>query len=465
MEITNFLTRALNIALIALAANTGCNRVVLSPSWQEFEPIRRTFISNGWAGNTINTAPFRHHALLTVNGIQYGSFYGDDGLLKVFERSLSSGQVKLHEIHGSHDPTDSHNSASLGMDTKGYLHISYGQHSTRLRYRRSTRPFSIDHWTRPLAMSGYMEDAVTYPTFLMYDDNSYAPDLQFLYRDGRSGNGQACIKEYDADAQDWSDIMPCPFSGLDQLPWSSSPYWNTPAIHSDGTIHLGLTWRTHSLGEGELVNNIDIGYAYSTDFGETWFSSNRRHFRLPITPVNRETIFPVSPGNNLINQSGAAVDTQGRPHFVFYSNDPDGTPQYQHLWFDGNSWRHAYISSRTSPFSLRGGGTLQIPISRPVILLDQEDIAYVIFRGDISNDKMAVQMLFPPDYLPATSPIIIWDEPLAYSEPIVDYSRWAQDQTLSMLIQRNYQPDHDENVPELSAPVYVVEWDLDRLAR
>ena len=94
------------------------------------------------------------------------------------------------------------------------------------------------------------------------------------------------------------------------------------------------------------------------------------------------------------------MDAEGRPHIVFYSDDPDGVPQYQHLWFDGREWSHSFISRRTEPFVLAGGGTLRIPISRPEIIIDDECHVYVIYRGDTTDSRMVAQRLLPPHYRP-----------------------------------------------------------------
>ena len=181
---------------------------------------------------------------------------------------------------------------------------------------------------------------------------------------------------------------------------------------------------------------------------------------MPITPANSEAVYAVSTGSNLINQTSAAVDTLNQPHMVFYSNDPSGIPQYQHLWFNGSEWKHNYISSRENPFMLEGRGTLQIPISRPEILIDKNDYVYVIYRDDLTEDRMAVQRLDPPAYEPPGQVRLLWEESLGYAEPIVDKIRWQNDGILTMLIQHNYQPPHDQKTQTHFDPIYLVDWDI-----
>jgi hypothetical protein len=286
--------------------------------------------------------------------------------------------------------------------------------------------------------------------------------LLFLYRDGAAARGALRIKAWSAKRKSWTDRQTPILSGAEQRPWTSSPYWNHPAVGRDGMIHLSFVWRTDFLGKDKRVNNIDVDYARSPNRGQRWYSSLGREFALPITQVNSETVWPVSPGSNLINQSSMALDSKGHPHIVFYADDPGGIPQYQHLHFDGLVWRHRVISLRRKRFALKGAGTLRIPISRPEIVIDALDRVYVIYRGDLSGDRMVAQRLLPDDYEPNPQDIeVLWDEPLGQAEPIVDRERWEKDGILSMLIQRNYQTGRDRGGGEAKfETVFIADWDL-----
>jgi len=441
---------------IVLAGCTNTNH-------QKLSPLDVIELGDGWATNTVNTVIFRHHALVSRGGFQFTSYYGPKGELRVVRRDLSTNEVQTHEIPGQYDINDAHNSISLGIDKLGFLHISYDHHVSPLHYRRSLKPLEIDRWSEELPMTGVREDNVTYPSFLMPAGKNKQGGLLFLYRYGSSSNGDACIKVFDDVNGRWSDLEPCILMGSRQRPWSSGPYWNHPVFDNTGRLHLSFVWRTHSLGKEKIINNINVDYAVSEDWGRTWRSSKGRRFRLPITQVNSETVYTVSPGTNLINQTSSAVDTQGNPHIVLYSNDPDDVPQYQHIWFDGKQWQHNFISKRTKPFLLAGGGTLgtlQIPISRPEIVIDDADNVYVIYRGDLTGNRMAVQRLTPPNYIPSAEMRILWEEPVEYSEPVIDRIRWQTEGVLSMLIQKNGQPSHDAEAPVRVEPVYIVDWNL-----
>ena len=408
-----------------------------------------------WAGNTINTVIFRHHGLLTRAAQQYTAFYADEHTLRLVQRDLLTNELKTHDLPGDYNLRDAHNSISLGIDRKGHLHLSYDHHVTQLRYRRSLNPGDIGAWSEELPMTGTDEEKVTYPTFIL---PRHEFPLTFLYRDGSSEKGAVRMKTYDEATETWTPHPQAILSGSEQKPWTSNPYWNHPAIGSDGSLHLSFVWRTHSLGEAKRVNNINIGYAWSHDNGLTWKTSQNRPYRLPITQVNAETIHPVSPGSNLINQTSMALDSHNRPHIAFYADDPDGIPQYQHLWFDGKVWRHQVVSQRSHAFSLEGSGTLQIPISRPEIVIDRDDHVYIITRGDHTGGRLAACRLGAPDYgYQHSSTEVLLDEDLGFAEPVIDRERWQQEKVLSVLLQFNEQPDHDEGHSEVQHTVRLVD--------
>lgn len=443
------------------------NELSVVPAATTFlRPIRRFSVTrlaelelgDAWAGNTVNTVIFRHHGMLTHQGKQTTAFYVDAHTLRLVQRDVETNSVETYDLAGQYNLRDAHNSISLGVDRANHLHVCYDHHATQLRYRRSLQPNSIAGWTEELAMTGNAEDRITYPTFLQPHD---VFPLTLLYRDGGHNRGTARLKSYDETAQKWMDLPLPVLSGSESKPWTSNAYWNHPAIGNDGSLHLSFVWRTHTLGKEERINNINVGYAFSPDSGISWFSSKGRAYQLPITQVNVETVHPVSPGSNLINQCSMALDSCNRPHIVFYADDPNGIPQYQHLRYDGKQWHHQIVSQRTRAFNLQGGGTLQIPISRPEIVLDWQDNAYIISRGDHSQGRMAATLLAAPDYAwyPDNTQIL-WDEDLGFAEPVIDRTRWAQDNVLSLLLQYNEQPDHDIGHRSIDRPVTLVDVQL-----
>jgi hypothetical protein len=412
-------------------------------------------LGDAWAGNTINTVIFRHHGILTHEGKQFTAFYVDAQTLRLVQRDLTTDSIRTCDIGGTYNLSDAHNTISLGVDRAGHLHLCYDHHATRLRYRRSVRPIDISSWSDELSMTGKAEDKVTYPSFIR---PHHGFPLTLLYRDGGHDRGSARLKFYDEVQEIWTDVSLPVLSGSESKPWTSNAYWNHPAIGSDGSLHLSFVWRTHTIGKEERINNNNMGYACSPDSGLNWFTSRGRIYQLPITQVNAETVHPISPGSNLINQSSMALDSRNNPHIVFYSDDSNGIPQYQHLRFDGREWHQQIISERTQPFVLQGAGTLQIPISRPEIVLDRQDNAYVITRGDHSQGRMVATFLAAPDYTWAPENVhVLWDEDVGLAEPVIDRARWEQDNVLTLFLQYNEQPNHEGRQQTSNHPVTLAD--------
>lgn len=139
--------------------------------------------------------------------------------------------------------------------------------------------------------------------------------------------------------------------------------------------------------------------------------------------------------------------------------------EYEHaIRFYIQTLQAAFVSSRATPFTLQGGGTLQISISRPEIVIDSHDNAYVIYRGDITQECMSITQLnshgvnIDDSANPNLPSTVLWNDPLGFAEPVVDRSRWERDRILTMLPQHNHQPDSDLAHQSHRAPVWLVDY-------
>lgn len=430
-------------------------------------------LGEGWANNTVNTVIFRHHGIVTRGDYQFTAYYNAQSQMVFVKRDLRDNRIESYIMPGTYNTRDAHNAISLGIDPEGFVHVSYDHHGSPLHYRRSHTPLRIDDWSEPLSMTGELEHQVTYPYFIQVpsdrDDPEGKSELWFLYRHGGSGNGDICLKVYNHHEKQWADRALRFVKGMEQKPWTSNAYWNHPVFDSTGRFLLTWVWRVNRGGPPELVSNHNIGFAQSHDRGASWQTAKGLPLSLPMTQVNSETIWAISPGSNLINQCSSAIDSLDRLHVVYYADDYDGVPQYQHLWFNGRYWQNDLVSRRTGDFELRGGGTLRLPISRPEIVIDRRDNLYIIARGDMTGDRLAaIQLSKAPEgadrravYAPDQAVWhTLWDRDHDHAEPVIDRIRWQRDGVLSMLIQKNHQPNHDrpEDVP--AEPVYIVDWVL-----
>ncbi len=427
------------------------------------KPIYINEIGKGWASNTVNTVIFKHHGIVTRDNFQICAYYDNEGFLIICKRDLNNGNLEKHQLEKDNNTFDAHNSISIGIDGENYIHISYDNHTSKLKYRRSMKPLDIYKWTEDLQMVGSDEESVTYPSFLMLPinkhDNESKGEMLFLYRNGYSGKGDAIVNSYDLKNKDWKRRCECLLKGSDQKPWSSNAYWNHPSSNGK-KFFISYVWRVKDGGPDEYVNNCNIGFIYSNDNGVTWKDSKDNELKLPITQVNSEVIRGVPMAQNLINQTSQAIDNKGNLHIVYYSNDLNGIPQYQHLWFDGVEWKNKIISDRKLKFDLKGCGALKLPISRPEILIDSNDTVYIIIRADYTKNKMSyIRSRYP--YRRYEKPVTLWDKNLWDSEPVIDRIRWKRDGILSMFIQKNLQPNHDIIDERQNAEsCYIVDWKL-----
>lgn len=423
-------------------------------------------LGNAWSGNTVNTVIFRHHAIVTQQNYQFTSYYADTASMVIVKRNLTDNKIESHTIAGKYNIYDSHNSISMGIDSLGYIHISYNHHGNKLNYRRSLYPYQITKWTYEIAMTGVKENSITYPAFVI---NPVSKSLQFLYRSGGSSNGQACLKQYTVKNSQWRDVHQPLIDGMSKERLKrSNPYWNHLAIDSKGNMHISYVWRTVSIKKDNVsfINNIGIDYTRSPNNGIDFYTINNVKQTLPITLTNSERVWAIPLASNLINQTSMAVDSSGNPHITYYSNDSSGIPQYMHLWHDGNKWNNNVISNRTDRFDLSGRGTLRLPISRPEIVIDTTNTVYVIFRADYTDDKMSAVALYPPEYRYEPENIkTIWPDSLGNAEPIIDRLYWQQTNKLTMLIQYNNEPGGDRKRGFEQESIYLIDCDLISLFR
>lgn len=400
-------------------------------------------LGSAWAGNTVNTVIFRHEALVSTNDYQFGAFYASANTIRLFKRSFESNTIELFNLKGDFNVKDAHNSISLGLDLQDHLHISFDHHGSRLRYMRSLTPLCISEWGGEIPLTDNDAKKVTYPSFV----KSTVRDKEFfmlLYRSGNHISGEIIQNIFNHDKCKWERCETPILSGINAGMHSANAYLNTPCVDRQGNIGLSYVWRTKSSNDEALVNNLNVSFACSQDLGQTWTSSKQRPLTLPISPTNGEVVHATGPETNLINQCAMTYDCLDRPHIVFYANDCNGIVQYKHLWFDGEKWSCSIISNRTEAFQLSGRGTLRLPISRPAVVCDDNNNIYVIYRGDFSNDKLALLPLKFPlyKYIPG-SEVILDEQELGNSEPIIDRARWEKNRILSCYAQPCEQVDNE----------------------
>ena len=432
--VRRFAIRAFTLAASSFAATAVAADVTLMP------------LGDAWAANSVNVTIFRNDPITTAGDRQFATYYDADGKVVVAHRALAEDRwtVGATELKGK--VTDAHNSISMIADGAGYLHLSWDHHGNPLRYARSTAPGSTTFETLP--MTGQTENNVTYPQFFRLPTGN----LVFMFRDGASGRGNLVINGYDTQERKWTQIHANLISGENRR----NAYWQA-CVDAKGTIHVSWVWRE----SGDVATNHDLCYARSDDGGRTWTKSDGTAYALPITAATAEMASKIPQKHELINQTSMSADAEGRPVIATYFR-PEGTKvvQYFVIRHDGKAWRTIQATERKTPFSLSGGGSKAIPVSRPQVLTrtaNGKTGVWVIFRDSERDGRVSMAAC---DDLndPKWTTRDLTDYSVRYWEPSYDRVRWERDGVLNLYVQVAGQGDGEklENVPPQKA--HVLEW-------
>lgn len=303
---------------------------------------------------------------LTLGEVQYIAYYNSAGKPIIARRPMGEVGAKgwekfdLSTISGnplvSPVADDDHNVLAVGVDSDGYLHVAGNMHNNALRYVRQT---VLDDLTSFVAgaMSGSNESSVTYPWFLMHEDGT----LEYLIRTGVSGQGDYYRNRYDPATHTWTQQSKL----LDGNTSSESPYLNTPIVYPNGDVGLFFTWR----GSGEAGTTADLCYARIKPDG-TAVRADGTAQTVPITHANAEKIIDTGPiYSGLLNQQGAAIDTQGRVHAMQTLADVQGNIQAVHAYYDAG-WHVEIVTDAYATWNFAGSnGTAQM--ARGVVACDK----------------------------------------------------------------------------------------------
>jgi hypothetical protein len=118
----------------------------------------------GWSRNSVNTTVFRNNSLTTHGDTQYIAYYDAEGYLTLGKRAINTQDWTVERTQYKGNCADAHNVISIGVDGKGYLHVSFDHHNNPLRYCRAVAPGSLE-LGEMMPMTGVDERDVTYPEF------------------------------------------------------------------------------------------------------------------------------------------------------------------------------------------------------------------------------------------------------------------------------------------------------------
>ena len=400
--------------------------------------VKEVPVGEGYAATSVNTAVFRGSSLVSDSASQYISYYDPEGRVVVGKRALGSEEWQLAATQYTGNVRDGHNVISLGIDGEGYLHLSFDHHGHPLHYARSVAPGALEFGALE-PMTGKDEEDVTYPDFYTLPSG----DLLFAYRSGASGRGNLVLNRYDVKSGKWSRVHDVLIDGENQR----NAYWQL-CVDRLGTIHLSWVWRETWLVE----TNHDLCYARSRDGGVTWEKSTGEPYALPITAATAEVAVSIPQGSELINQTSMSADADGHPCIATYWRDADSeVPQFRLVAHDGEKWSASQVGERATPFSLSGGGTKMIPISRPVgaCLSDRK---IMIFRDAERGSRLSVASLMNGSDEWAIEDICKKD--LDAWEPTIDRCLFQRSGKINIFVQPTHQGD-GEKVKEGAEPTQV----------
>ena len=421
--------------------------ICLSPVVKAQDIKLSTIALNGWAKNSVNTVIFRKNALATYNNTQYAAYYNNDQYVVLAKRKLNSSHWQVQQSVYKGDATDAHKSISIMVDGTGIVHLAWGQHNNQLNYARSLKAGSLNLGEK-LSMLSNQENKVSYPEFYKLADGN----LLFLYRDGGSGNGNLVINRYNINTTKWSRVQ----SNLIDGQGKRNAYWQV-AIDNSGGIHLSWVWRESP----DVASNHDLCYAKSLDGGESWIKSTGEGYQLPINATNAEYALKIPQKCELINQTSMFADAAGNVFIASYWRNPDQlVPQYRLVYHTEGGWKVNDLSFRKTAFSLSGGGTKRIPISRPqiiawpsgsthaagIIFSDEErgGKASIALNSDIRSDHWQIEDL-------TVTNVGDW-------EPSYDTELWKRKSMLSLFLQEVKQVDGEGKADQQPTAVQVLDW-------
>lgn len=406
-----------------------------------------TIAADGWSNNSINTVIFRKNSLVTYKNTQYAAYYDSEQFVVLAKRKVGSLHWVLKKSIYKGDASDAHKSISIIVDGKGFLHVAWGQHNNPLNYARTKIAGSLILGEK-LGMIGDTEGKVSYPEFYKMSNG----DLLFFYRDGGSGNGNLMINRYNSRTSTWARVQ----NNLIDGEGKRNAYWQV-AIDARGTIHISWVWRESP----DVASNHDLCYAKSTDGGITWQKSDGKYYNLPIDAENAEYALKISQKSELINQTSMFADANGNVFIASYWRDENEiVPQYHLLYHINGEWQVRNLNFRKTAFTLSGGGTKRIPISRPqiivwkkgkkyaagVIFRDQErgEKASLAFNEDITSDRWQIKDL-------TTNSVGDW-------EPSYDTELWQNRKILSLFLQNVKQVDGEGKASQPPTAIQVLDW-------
>ena len=417
------------------------------------EAQMETFVTEagmGYSKTSVNTAIFRQNALTTFRDTQFIAYYDNSGHIILGKRKINPKGFSTEKFILEKTPLkmtrphDAHNVISIAVDGDGFLHLSYDQHNSPLRYYKSVAPYSLkmQEIKRMLTNPEAKEYDVTYPEFYNFSNG----DLLFVCRS--AGNSSA-VNYYDTKEKTWRMVAKNLFENNVML----RAYWQI-TVSEDDVIHLSWLWREISYDPN---TNHGIYYAKSADYGKTWQSAEGDTIRPVFLRKQLKPVKAIPVNTNLINQTSMTADKLGRPYIATYYRGEDSITNYHLIYYDGKEFQDITVGQRKTDFQLSGIGTLSIPISRPRLITDGKKI-YFFCRDKEQGSKIGVY------YAQLTKKGVkpfryenLTEESFEAWEPCLDTELWKSQKKIHLFVQKTFQKNNEGIRDEKPTMVKVLE--------
>ena len=230
---------------------------------------------------------------------------------------------------------DDHGYPVMVADSQGYLHVVYDGHQVPLKYKRSLRPNDASEWTE----AELVGERGTYPhlivgpndtLFLFYRERGTKYDRWVEVMSTRSGGA-------------WSN----PTTVLDAQFVKDDPannwcvYVNKVHLGQDGAIYMIWTWMDESVSPSILM---DVGFARSSDYGQTWTMADGTVYSLPI--LRTGSYEKIWAGEYASMHATIAASKSGSVVALLFEYDSkwENSKMHQRLW-DGASWSSSVVAT------------------------------------------------------------------------------------------------------------------------
>ena len=319
----------------------------------------------GYWGNALNTSNPIASVLFsdTLDNSQWLCFGEDAGASApaISIAHIISGKVQI--FHGlglpsfsvASLPADQHNACSIALDKNGYIHLTYDQHNSALKYYKSTLPRFPLAWSGLLSMLGTNETVVTFPLLFTNPVNS---ELYFTFQKGGGSADDQYFYHYNAGTTNWEAAagtgtagaltgygatLPVFLSGLPQWDKTTGNLWFNYQLGNDTTPFFGCGSPT----------NYPCGQYLLGWNGTSFIKFGGGAQTVPTTLANFLPVYTVSSGNepNFTILDSISIDTNGTFFLPYADVDGSGFLQVYVLESSTGSFVKHQLTSNSSTFA------------------------------------------------------------------------------------------------------------------